>query len=198
MITNFQSPNLQREIIRKIEKLFFKFSPIDLLIILYQLTKFEAPSCYSLRYHDYKFSKSKSAKGDNSKKIEKLFFKFSPIDLLIILYQLTKFEAPSCYSLRYHDYKFSKSKSAKGDNTKKIEKLFFKFSPIDLLIILYQLTKFEAPSCNTFRDIMIKNFQSPNLQREIIRKKKKITFLKFSPIDLLIILYCPKIFTLDL
>ena len=27
--------------------------------------------------------------------------------------------------------------------------------PIDLLIILYQLTKFEAPSCNTFRDIMI-------------------------------------------
>ena len=25
----------------------FKISPIDLLIILYQLTKFEAPSCYS-------------------------------------------------------------------------------------------------------------------------------------------------------
>ena len=42
MITNFQSPNLQREIIRKkIKQLFFKFSPIDLLIILYQLTKFE-------------------------------------------------------------------------------------------------------------------------------------------------------------
>ena len=50
---------------------------------------------------------------------------------------------------------------------------FFKFSPIGLPIILYQLTKFEAPSCNTFRDIMIKDFQSPNLQREIIRKKKK-------------------------
>ena len=71
MITNFQSPNLQREIIqKKIKYFFFKFSPIDLLIILYQLTKFEAPSCYSLRYHDYKFSKSKSAKGDNSKKIK--------------------------------------------------------------------------------------------------------------------------------
>ena len=42
-----QSPNLQREIIRKKKKLFFKFSPIDLLIILYQLTKFEAPSCYN-------------------------------------------------------------------------------------------------------------------------------------------------------
>ena len=48
---------------------------------------------------------------------------------------------------------------------------FFNFSPIDLLIILYQLTKFEAPSCYSFRDIMNTNFQSPNLQREIIRIK---------------------------
>ena len=40
-----------------------------------------------------------------------------------------------------------------------------------ILIILYQLTKFEAPSCYSFRDIMNTNFQSPNLQREIIRKK---------------------------
>ena len=72
MITNFQSPNLQREIIRKKNTItFFKFSPIDPLIILYQLTKFEAPSCNNfLRYHDYKFSKSKSAKGDNLKKIK--------------------------------------------------------------------------------------------------------------------------------
>ena len=53
----------------------------------------------------------------------------------------------------------------------KKKQFFFKISPIDLLIILYQLTKFEAPSCNTFRDNMITNFQSPNLQREIIRKK---------------------------
>ena len=58
---------------------------------------------------------------------------------------------------------------------RKKKKLFFKFSPIDLLIIVYQLTKFEAPSCYSFRDIIITNFQSPNLQREIIRKNK-ITF----------------------
>ena len=45
------------------------------------------------------------------------------------------------------------------------------FSPISLLIILYQLTKFEAPSCYSFRDIMNTNFQSQNLQKEIIRKK---------------------------
>ena len=54
---------------------------------------------------------------------------------------------------------------------KKKNNFFFKFSPIDLLIILYQLTKFEAPSCYSFRDIMITNFQSLNIQREIIQKK---------------------------
>ena len=49
--------------------------------------------------------------------------------------------------------------------------LSFKFSPGNLLIILYQLTKFEAPSYNSFRDITITNLQSPNLQREIIQIK---------------------------
>ena len=39
-----------------------------------------------------------------------------------------------------------------------------------------KITKFEAPSCYSFRDIMITNFQSPNLQSEIIRKKKKNFF----------------------
>ena len=46
---------------------------------------------------------------------------------------------------------------------KKNKITFFKFSPIDLLSILYQLTKFKAPSCYSYRDIMITNFQSPNL-----------------------------------
>ena len=58
----------------------------------------------------------------------------------------------------------------KGDNSKKLDN-FFNFSPIDILIILYQMTKFEAPSCYSFRDIMITNFQCPNLQRGIIPKK---------------------------
>ena len=40
------------------------------------------------------------------------------------------------------------------------------------------MQKFKAPSCysyqdNSSRDIMITNFQSPNMQREIIRKKTK-------------------------
>ena len=39
------------------------------------------------------------------------------------------------------------------------------------LKLLCKMQKFEAPSCNNFGDIMITNFQNPNLQREIIRKK---------------------------
>ena len=53
MITNFQSPNLQREIIRKkIKELFFKFAPGNQVVILYQLTKFEAPSCNTFEISD--------------------------------------------------------------------------------------------------------------------------------------------------
>ena len=55
-----------------------------------------------------------------------------------------------------------------GEIIIKKKKCFFLFLTSNLLIILYQLTKFDAPSCYSFRDIMITNFQSPNLQREII------------------------------
>ena len=96
MITNFQSPNLQREIIRKKKKKKIRFSPIHLLIILFQQTKFEVPSYDSFR--DIRF---------------------------------TNFQSQN----------------------------------------LQREAKFEAHSCDSFRDIIITNFQSPNLQREIIRKK---------------------------
>ena len=71
MITNFQSPNLQREVIRKKNVTFF-------LIFTKQsthhplLAMFEAPRYNS--FQDIKFSKSKSAEADNSKKINQLFF----------------------------------------------------------------------------------------------------------------------------
>ena len=75
---------------------------------------------------------------------------------------------------RRHTYKIavssyskstSMSKSAKGDNSKKNKITFFSN------FHLYQLTKFEAPSCYSFQDIINTNFQSPNLQMDIIRKK---------------------------
>ena len=76
-------------------------------------------------------------------------------------------------------HEFPRSHWLKATGQCVLERYLSATMPIDLLIILYQLTKFEAPSynsfrapnCNTFRDIMITNFQSPNQQREIIRKK---------------------------
>ena len=83
----------------------------------------------------------------------------------IILYQLTKF----CYTFRDIIITNFGSPNLQREIIKKIY-IFFRFSPIDLLIILYQLTKFEAPSCDSFRD-MVTNFQIPNLQRDMSRKK---------------------------
>ena len=91
------------------------------------------------------------------------------MNLLIILYQLIKFEAPICYTFRDIMIKNFQSPNLQREIIKKKYNIFFlNFSPIHQLIILYQLTKFEVPSCDSFRDIMITKFQSPNLQREII------------------------------
>ena len=89
-----------------------KKSPGNLIITLYQLSKFEAPSCNG--FWDIKFSMTKFAKGDNSTKIYIFFSKFPPGYLLLILYKLSKFEAPSCNG--FWDIKFSMSKFAKGND----------------------------------------------------------------------------------
>ena len=77
---------------------------------------------------------------------------FLPGILVIILYPVSKSEATSCNS--FQDI-FIKSfwcpnlqramtrKNEKGNNSKK------KISPGYLLIILYQMSKCEAPSCNS-------------------------------------------------
>ena len=41
----------------------------------------------------------------------------------------------------------------------------------NLLIIPYQLTKFQVPSSNTFRDILLTSLKCPNFQRAISREK---------------------------
>ena len=76
---------------------------------------------------------------------------FLPGNLFIILFQLTKSEATCCNSFGYvfvgsfrcPNLQRALTKKAKGDNKKII-----KFSPGNLIITLYQLSKFEAPSCN--------------------------------------------------
>ena len=68
---------------------------------------------------------------------------------------------------------FSTSKFKKGNKNF----FFLYFSPGNLLTIFYQLTKFEAPSCNIFLDFFITGFQCSNLQREITQKN--IFFFNF-------------------
>ena len=63
------------------------------------------------------------------------------------------------------------SKFAKSNSFKKLNDLLFKNSPGNLLIIFYQLTKFEAGRCYSFPDISSCKFQWPNLQKAIIKKK---------------------------
>ena len=74
-----------------------------------------------------------------------------------------KFQNPI---LNFEFAKGNNSKNAKGNSSKEIKYIFFKFSPINPLIIIYQLSKFEAPSCDGFFEIS--NFLCPNLKREII------------------------------
>ena len=56
---------------------FFQFSPGNLLIILYKLTKFEAPSCNS--FWGIKFSMSKFLNCNNSKNKLIFFFNFHQV-----------------------------------------------------------------------------------------------------------------------
>ena len=55
--------------------------------------------------------------------------------------------------------------------TTKNRVILYYFSPNYLLIILYQLTKFEATSCKKKWDILITSIQCQNLQMAITRKK---------------------------
>ena len=63
-------------------------------------------------------------------------------------------------------------KFAKGNNSKKNEIYFFKVLPGYLLIIFYQLTKFEATCIIVFEISLLQAFNAKNLQKAITQKKK--------------------------
>ena len=123
-------------------------------------------------YHDYKCSKSKSEREIIKKnEINNLFLSiFSQINLHIILYQLAKFVAPSCYSFLDIMNTNSTSPNLLREIIRKTIKLLFFLNFHQLISLSYSISR---PSLKllAYRDIMITNFQSPNLQREIIRKK---------------------------
>ena len=108
-----------------------------------------------------KFKMPKFSTGHNSGKIRWIFLKFNQV-LLIIPYQLTKFQA---HSSRFHSYficwQILKKPYFSGVMALwKFGQFFLKVWSGNLLIIPYQLTKFQAPSSNTFRDILLTRFHS--------------------------------------
>ena len=83
-------------------------SPGNLLTIIYQLTKSEATSFNGFRdifIASFLCPNVQSVitqeKMQRAMTCKKPFLKFSPGKLLLIFYQLSKFEAPSCKIMRY-------------------------------------------------------------------------------------------------
>ena len=110
-----------------------------------------------------------------------LFFKFSPGYLLIIFYQLTKFEATCCNSFWDVLTTSFQCQNLQRAVTRKNTTIYFNFSSGYRLIIFYQLTKIEATCCHKFWDILITSFQCQTFQRAIT-KKKIFFFLNFHQI----------------
>ena len=75
-------------------------------------------------------------------KLEMMFMKHYAPNPLLVKEGLISFQCPNLQRAITYKYKIT----------------FFKFSPRNLLIILYQLTMFEAPSYNNFRDILMTSF----------------------------------------
>ena len=65
------------------------------------------------------------------------------IVLAVIVFEISLLEVFDVQICKGHQLK-----NAKGDNKK--QTFVFKFSPDNLILTLYQLSKFEAPSCNGF------------------------------------------------
>ena len=59
---------------------------------------------------------------------------------------------------------------------------FFKILSGNLLIIPYQLIKFQAPSSYNFRDILLTSLKCPNFQRAITREKYNDFFKTFNQV----------------
>ena len=86
---------------------------------------------------------------------------FSPGNLFINRFQLTKSEATSCKSTSCNSFRdiligsfrcpnLQRALTQKMQRTITKKNFFFLISPGHLIITLYQLSKFEAPSCDDF------------------------------------------------
>ena len=131
------------------------------------------------------FFLQKFSKGPNSGKTRWNFFLIWSGNLLIMPYQLTKFQAPSSNTFR--DILLTILKWPNFQRAVNLEKYgdhFFLIWSGNLLIIPYQLTKFQAPSSNKFWDMLLTSLKCPNLQKAITPEKQvaqRATIAHLSP-----------------
>ena len=118
----------------------------------------------------------KFAKGHNSRKIWQNLFKVNQV-----IYSSASISWPSFKLLA--EILFEKCPNlAKGHNSENIWRNLFKSKSVNLLILPNQLTKFQAPSSNSFRDILLTNVKCPNLQRAITPNKFVRIFYKVNQV----------------
>ena len=72
---------------------------------------------------------------------------------------------------RYIADKFKMSKVPKGYNCGKVFFFFFKIKSGQLLIIPYQLTKFQAPTSYTYRDVLLTRLKYSKFEGAITPEK---------------------------
>ena len=125
----------------------------NLRIISYQLTKFQAPSLNS--FWDILLTSLKCPNFQRAITPEKYndFVWIWSGNLLIICYQLTKFQAPNSNSFRDILLTILKCPNYQRAITPEKYNDFLKVWSGILLIICYQLTKFQARSSNSSRGI---------------------------------------------
>ena len=148
-----------------------------LFIILNQLTKYEAPICNNFR--DILFTSFQWLNLQRAIITKNIFLKFHQVINWSSYISWPSLKLPGVTVFKISLLQVFNAEICKG------QLFFFKFSPGNLLNtgIFYQLTKFEAPSCKSFWNILITKFlifntcfQCPNLQRAITRNKSNNSF----------------------
>ena len=130
-------------------------APNHILVHKDDFTKSEATNCNG--FWDLSLLHVKMQRAITQKNKITFFLNFHQV-----IYSLSSISCPSLKPLAviFLRYQAFYVQIVKGQSYKlrKNKRTFFKFSPVHQLIILYLLTKFEAPSCYNFQDILITKF----------------------------------------
>ena len=161
--------NAKGNYLKKIKQIFLNFQQV-----IYSISSISCPSLKLLAVIVFEIPSFLCPNFQRAiTKNNNFFFKFSPGYLLIILYLLTKFEAPSCYTFwdilitKLNSQRAITCKNAKGNNSKKIKYFFLNFHQV-----IYSVSSISCPSLKLLAAIVfeISSFLCPNFQRAITQK----------------------------